>query len=88
MTSLERIALIQQRLESAFMPTQLEVQDDSAQHQGHVGSRYGAGHYTMTILASCFKDKPRVAAHREIYSVLSDLIPEEIHALRIQVKQP
>lgn len=87
MTPLERLTFIQQRLQSAFMPTRLEVQDDSAQHQGHAGSQYGAGHYTIIIWADCFKAKPRLAAHREIYSVLSDLIPKEVHALQIQLKK-
>jgi len=87
MTPLERITLIKQRLESAFMPAWLEVQDDSAQHKGHAGSQYGAGHYTVIILADCFKGRSRVAVHREIYGVLSDLIPEEIHALQIQFKK-
>lgn len=86
MTPQERITLIQQRLQDAFTPTQLEVQDDSAQHKGHVGSQHGAGHYTVVIAADCFKGKSRVAVHREIYHILSDLIPKEIHALQIMTK--
>lgn len=83
MAPLERITLMQQRLQDAFMPARLEVQDDSAQHQGHAGSQNGAGHYTVMILADCFRGKSRIAVHQEIYRVLSDLIPAEIHALRI-----
>jgi len=85
MTPLERVALIQQRLQDAFTPTRLEVQDDSAQHKGHAGSQYGAGHYTVIIAADCFKDKSRISVHREIYQVLNDLIPEQIHALQIKL---
>jgi BolA protein len=76
--------IIKNRLQMAFSPTQLEVQDDSAQHQGHAGSQSGAGHYTIFIAADCFRGLSRVAIHREIYRVLNDLIPEQIHALQIK----
>jgi len=80
-----RIQVIHQRLQEAFSPTQLDVQDDSPQHKNHIGSQHGAGHYTIVIAADCFKNKSRVAAHREIYQVLQDLMHDEIHALRITV---
>lgn len=81
----ERHALIQERLQKAFSPTYLEIIDDSAKHIGHVGSSGGAGHYTVVIAADCFKQLSRVSAHREIYAILSDLIPKEIHALQIKI---
>ncbi|MCE3239427.1 MAG: hypothetical protein K0R24_2408 [Gammaproteobacteria bacterium] len=80
-----RIEVIRQRLQDAFAPTHLEVQDDSPQHIGHLGSQQGAGHYTVIIAADCFKHKSRVAAHREIYQVLQDLMREDIHALKISI---
>ena len=84
MTTEERLLIIEKRLQSTFSPTKLEVIDDSDQHVGHVGSQGGAGHYTVVIQAECFKNKTRVEVHREIYGVLDDLIPHEIHALRIK----
>ena len=83
MNNSERIIEIKKRLEKAFSPLQLEIYDDSAQHVGHAGSQGGAGHYTITIKALCFKDLSRLDIHREIYRVLNDLIPTQIHALRI-----
>ncbi len=80
-----RIEVIRQRLQEAFSPTQLEVQDDSPQHTGHLGSQQGAGHYTVIIAADCFKGQSRVAAHREIYQVLQDLMRDDIHALKISI---
>lgn len=84
MNTSDRIPLIQQRLQAAFMPTQIEIQDDSAQHRGHAGSQGGAGHYTVIIQADCFKGLSRVEVHRKIYEVLQDMIPAQIHALRIK----
>ena len=80
----ERIAVIRTRVQEKFSPTHLEVIDDSAQHKGHAGSRGGAGHYTLIITADALKNKSRIDAHREIYALLADLIPDEIHALVIK----
>lgn len=79
----ERILIIEKRLQMAFLPNNLEVLDDSDQHIGHEGSKDGAGHYTVKIAADYFKNKNRIDIHRDIYKVLEDLIPHEIHALRI-----
>lgn len=81
----QRKKLISTRLQQFFSPEFLDVIDDSAKHQGHAGAESGAGHYTVVISAECFAKKSRVAVHREIYRVLSDLIPDEIHALSIKV---
>lgn len=85
MSSELRLVTIQQRLQTAFSPEKLEVIDDSDKHKGHAGSQNGAGHYTIIIVTECFKDVPRIEAHREIYRVLDDLIPEQIHALQIKI---
>jgi BolA protein len=81
----ERAQTIRLRLQEKFSPTALEVIDDSADHIGHAGSRDGAGHYTVVISATAFKEKSRIDTHREIYAVLADLIPHEIHALIIKI---
>jgi BolA protein len=81
----QRIQEIEQRLQKAFSTSKLEVIDDSHKHIGHAGASSGAGHYTVVIAAECFQGKPRVAIHREIYAVLADLIPHEIHALQIKL---
>jgi BolA protein len=85
MQTSERIELIRSRMQKKFSPTTLEVQDDSEKHIGHAGSRGGAGHYTLIIAAETLKNQNRVAAHREIYALLDDLIPHEIHALVIKI---
>lgn len=84
---MQRLDLIRQRLQHAFSPTQLDIMDDSHKHVGHAGAQGGAGHYSVTILAECFKNLSRIEAHRKIYAVLDDLIPEHIHALRIKIVQ-
>lgn len=86
MNASEKLQLIQQRLEDAFHPDHLEVLDESDAHRGHAGHGGGGRHFAVIIQAPAFKDKSRVAAHREIYALFTDLMPDEIHALRINIK--
>lgn len=85
MNSADRVTLISERLTRAFSPSKLDIIDDGVQHRGHAPSQAGAGYYTIVIAADGLKDKSRVDAHREIYAVLNDLIPDEIHALQIKI---
>lgn len=82
---MDRINIIQQRLQDAFSPSHLEIIDDSERHKGHEGARGGAGHYTVIISAPCFDRLSKIDAHRKIYAALDDLIPDQIHALRIKI---
>jgi BolA protein len=82
---MERMDVIRERLEKAFSPEKLDVIDDSAKHRGHAGAAGGAGHYTVVISAACFAGISRVEVHRQIYAILEDLIPHEIHALAIKI---
>lgn len=85
MTSDERMILMREKLLKAFAPGLLEIIDDSEKHKGHEGAKSGAGHYTLKIQSEHFKNKSRVDSHREIYQVLAELFPHEIHALKIQI---
>jgi BolA protein len=85
-TSIEQ--LIRERL-AAFVPEALEVYDDSAAHAGHAGAREsGGGHFEIMIVSSRFQGQNRLARHRAVYDVLSDLIPARIHALSIRAYTP
>ena len=82
-----RIAFIETRLRAALAPVQLAVRDDSALHAGHAGAAAG-GHYAVTIVASAFGGKPRVARHRLVYDALADVMQRGIHALAITAHTP
>lgn len=80
-----RADIIRQRLESHFAPTHLEVIDESEQHLGHAGYQGGHRHFAIVISASALNGISAVAAHRKIYALFADMMPEQIHALRIKV---
>jgi BolA protein len=84
----ERLALIEARITAALAPVaSITVRDDSAQHAGHAGASAG-GHYAVTIVASAFAGKARVARHRMVYDALADAMQRGIHALAITAYTP
>jgi len=85
MTPDERKAFIEKQLTETFSPKMLEVIDESHKHIGHAGNQTGASHFALTIEADVFKGKRLIESHRMIYALFADLIPQEIHALRIKV---
>jgi BolA protein len=87
-TTAERAALIEARLAAALAPVvSIDVRDDSAQHAGHAGAAAG-GHFSVTIVASAFAGKARVARHRMVYDALADGMQRGIHALAITAYTP
>jgi len=84
MVDLERVALIRERLQSAFTPDHLEVIDESDEHIGHSGHQGGGRHFAIVIGAQCFYGMSRVEMHRQIYALFTDLMPDQIHALKIK----
>lgn len=85
MNNHERIEKITRLLTDAFQPAKLLVEDESAHHIGHAGAQSGAGHFAIQITAAAFQGKSLVTSHRMIYGVLDELIPNDIHALKIKI---
>ncbi len=84
----DRVAMIRERLNAAFAPTQLEIEDDSAKHAGHAGARGGGGHFNVQIVSAMFSGKSLVERHRMVYAAMGDAMQNEIHALSIQARAP
>lgn len=80
-----RKELIHDRLQRAFSPSILEVIDESDQHIGHAGHQGGGRHFAVIIAANEFAGLSRIEIHRKIYAVLADMMPDQVHALRIEV---
>lgn len=77
------------KLSAKFVPTTLEVIDESARHQGHAGSRAdGETHFRIRIVADSLSGKSRLEQHRAIMEALSDELRDRIHALAIEVRTP
>lgn len=83
-----RVAMIRERLTTALAPTELNIQDDSAQHAGHAGARGGGGHFSVRIVSREFSGRSLVQRHRMVYDALGDAMRQDIHALSIQAQTP
>jgi BolA protein len=82
-----KLNTIKERLQQAFSPVALEVIDESDQHVGHAGHQGGGRHFAIVIAAHCLDDLPRVEAHQQIYALFDDMMPDQIHALKITVRK-
>ena len=80
---------IRDKLEAAFQPTRLEVEDDSARHAGHSGTREGGeSHFNVTIESQAFAGTARVMRQRMVYKALADELAGPVHALSVKALAP
>ena len=78
---------IEKRLKEALEPSQIEVIDESHLHAGHVGAKpTGNTHFRLKITSKKFNDLKAIARHQLVYSILSDLMNNPIHALAMELK--
>ena len=74
---------------ASLQPLALQLEDESAQHEGHAGSRpSGGSHWRLAIVSEAFRGKTPVARHRMVYEALGDLMKRDIHALKIEALAP
>jgi BolA family transcriptional regulator, general stress-responsive regulator len=80
---------IESKLQAAFTPEYLAVEDQTNQHHGHAGWREsGETHFHVSIRAEQFKGRSRVERQRAIYAVLADELAGPVHALAISAQAP
>lgn len=81
---------IREKLQAAFAPTELSVEDDSAKHAGHSGARPGGQtHFSVRVVSESFAGVSRVERQRRVYAALGDLMkPNGIHALALTTLTP
>ena len=78
---------MQAALHTTLTPTQLEVLDESYQHEGHPGAN-GTGfgtHFRVRIASPMFTGLTRVKQHRLVYDALQEFIDRGAHAIVIEV---
>ena len=80
---------IQQKLDAAFQPSRLEIEDDSARHEGHAGARPGGeSHFNVTIESVAFAGAAKVARQRMVYRALAEELAGPLHALSLKALAP
>ncbi|HZC18058.1 MAG TPA: BolA family protein [Caulobacteraceae bacterium] len=77
------------KLEAAFAPERLDIEDDSERHHGHAGaSAAGESHFNVVIVARAFADLNRVQRQRAVYAALADELAGPVHALSLKALAP
>jgi BolA protein len=77
------------KLVAAFAPGEIELEDDSAYHAGHSGSRpEGETHFRLRIVSGVFAGMSRIERQRRIHDALRDELRNRVHALSIDARAP
>ncbi|HTT83722.1 MAG TPA: BolA family protein [Rhizomicrobium sp.] len=80
---------IRRKLTEAFRPSEITVEDESARHAGHAGSRPGGEtHFRVRIVAPVFEGMSRINRQRKIYDILAEEMRTQVHALAIEARAP
>jgi len=80
---------IETLLQHAFLPTRLDVINDSARHHGHAGDDgSGESHFTVVIESAAFMGRNRVERQRMVNRALGDIPGQRAHALAIRAFAP
>lgn len=74
------------RLEAAFAPELLEIEDESERHRGHAGYQDGGeSHWCITLKSAAFAKMSRLERHRAVHAALGERIVQRIHALALHI---
>jgi BolA protein len=80
---------IRSKIERAFTPARLEVEDESHKHAGHAGAGDGKEtHFRLTIVSATFDGMSRIERHRRVTAVLKEEIGNPVHALSLKAMTP
>ena len=85
---------IRAKLEAAFQPVELVIEDDSARHAGHHheggvdGRDGGESHFNVRIVSAAFSGQPRIARQRAVNACLKSELAGPVHALSIRALAP
>ena len=77
---------IRSALLEAFSPCELDIINDSHKHAGHGSSpQTGESHFTVRLHSNAFMELTKVKQHQLVYTVLTPLFQEGLHALSLDL---
>jgi BolA protein len=80
---------IENKLQEAFSPTFLSVEDESYLHVTHGNyTSGGESHFKVKIVSPVFKGWSRLERHQKIYDLLDGELKDGVHALSLQALSP
>lgn len=83
------VDIIKQKLTESLEPENIEVEDESHKHIGHVGSKPGGEtHFFVKIVSQKFDGISRIARQRMVFEILGEEMKGKIHAISIKAISP
>lgn len=85
---------IEKKLRDNFVPTILQIRDDSHKHAGHHHGSPNAftgqegTHFHIYMVSSVFEQMTRIERYRSIHHCLQEELANNIHALSLDLKSP
>jgi BolA protein len=80
---------IQLKLQDAFSPLTLEIEDQSHLHANHWEGEHKEGtHLKIYMVSSVFENLSKVHCHQRVYEVLKEELQTRVHALSLILKAP
>jgi len=80
---------LREKLEAAFAPEMLAIEDESSRHAGHSGAREGGeSHFRVRIVSAAFRGVSRVERQRRVYAAVAEEIDAGLHALALTTLTP
>ena len=84
------------KIEAAFVPTALELRDESQKHAKHAhvmaraatAARVGETHFALKIVSAAFRGKSRLERHRMVNDLLAAELAGGVHALALEARTP
>ncbi|MBU6449335.1 MAG: BolA family transcriptional regulator, partial [Rhodospirillales bacterium] len=86
-----RVERIKAKLEAAFQPSMLEIEDESRRHANHAGRQglpAGETHYKVAMVSAAFAGQSRVARQRAVNEALAEEFSGGMHALSLTLRAP
>jgi BolA family transcriptional regulator, general stress-responsive regulator len=80
---------LRSKLEAAFAPVALVIEDESSRHAGHSGEREGGeSHFRIRIVSAAFQGLSRVERQRRVYAAVAEEFAGGLHALALSTLTP
>ncbi|MGB5199741.1 MAG: BolA/IbaG family iron-sulfur metabolism protein [Sedimenticolaceae bacterium] len=76
---------IRQKLDQAFTPLHIEVENESHMHNVPEGSET---HFRVLLVSTQFEGKPLIQRHRAVNGTLSEELRGQVHALALHTMTP
>ena len=80
---------IKTKLNEAFAPARLDIEDESHLHAGHAGVPAGGeSHFRVTIVSDSFTGQSRSERQRAVHRALKAELDGPVHALALHLIAP